>query len=70
MQPVAHLEIDASVIAKPASPRLYGLMTEEINHSYEGGLYAEMVSNRTLPRQLGWAWRAGRWCSAGTRRRR
>ena len=30
------------------SPILYGLMTEEINYSYEGGLYAEMVRNRTF----------------------
>ena len=30
------------------SSTLYGLMTEEINHSYEGGLYAEMVSNNTF----------------------
>ncbi len=28
------------------SPRLFGLMTEEINHSYDGGLYAELVQNR------------------------
>jgi alpha-N-arabinofuranosidase len=32
----------------PVSPRLYGLMTEEINYSYEGGLYAEMVRNGTF----------------------
>ncbi len=30
------------------SPSLYGLMTEEINYSYDGGLYAEMVRNRTF----------------------
>src|SRR5258708_18591259 len=30
------------------SPILYGLMTEEINYSYDGGLYAEMVRNRTF----------------------
>lgn len=30
------------------SPLLYGLMTEEINFSYDGGLYAEMVRNRTF----------------------
>ena len=47
-QPVAHLEIDTSVIAKPASAGLYGLMTEEINHAYEGGLYAELVNNGTF----------------------
>ena len=28
------------------SPTLYGLMTEEINHSYDGGLYAELIRNR------------------------
>ncbi|MGH7997729.1 MAG: alpha-L-arabinofuranosidase C-terminal domain-containing protein, partial [Opitutaceae bacterium] len=26
----------------------YGLMTEEINHSYDGGLYAELIRNRTF----------------------
>ncbi|MDQ6763992.1 MAG: alpha-N-arabinofuranosidase, partial [Bacteroidota bacterium] len=36
-------------LAKPmanVSPMLYGLMTEEINHSYDGGLYAELIRNR------------------------
>jgi len=27
---------------------LYGLMTEEINHSYDGGLYAELIRNRAF----------------------
>ena len=27
---------------------LYGLMTEEINFSYEGGLYGELIRNRTF----------------------
>jgi alpha-L-arabinofuranosidase len=48
MQPIAHLDVDTRVIAKPASAGLYGLMTEEINHSYEGGLWAELVSNNTF----------------------
>ncbi|TMI74293.1 MAG: alpha-N-arabinofuranosidase [Bacteroidetes bacterium] len=30
------------------SPMLYGLMTEEINHSYDGGLYAELIRNRAF----------------------
>ena len=30
------------------NPLFYGLMTEEINHSYDGGLYAELVQNRSL----------------------
>jgi alpha-N-arabinofuranosidase len=29
-------------------PIFYGLMTEEINFSYDGGLYAELVRNRTF----------------------
>ena len=29
-----------------SSPSLYGLMTEEINHAYDGGLYAELIQNR------------------------
>ncbi|MGC9199988.1 MAG: alpha-L-arabinofuranosidase C-terminal domain-containing protein [Acidobacteriaceae bacterium] len=47
-QPVAQLQIDTAKIVRPASPGLYGLMTEEINHSYEGGLYAELLSNDTF----------------------
>src|ERR1700751_4477909 len=30
------------------SPKLYGLMTEEINHAYDGGLYAELIQNRAF----------------------
>ena len=48
VQPVAHLDVDTGAIAKPASAGLYGLMTEEINHAFEGGLYAELVSNNTF----------------------
>jgi len=44
----AVLQIKAGQVAAHVSPRLYGLMTEEINFSYEGGLYAELVRNRTL----------------------
>ncbi len=44
----AQLTIDSSKIVHPVSPMLYGLMTEEINHSYDGGLYAELLSNHTF----------------------
>ena len=27
------------------SPMLYGLMTEEINYAYEGGLYTQLIAN-------------------------
>jgi alpha-L-arabinofuranosidase len=44
------LTIDAGATVSTVSPTLYGLMTEEINYSYDGGLYAEMVRNRTFLR--------------------
>src|SRR4051812_37100666 len=40
--------IDASHAVGKVSPRLYGLMTEEINHCYDGGLYAELIHNRAF----------------------
>jgi alpha-N-arabinofuranosidase len=40
--------IDASAPSGKVSPLFYGLMTEEINHSYDGGLYAELVQNRSF----------------------
>ena len=43
---VLQIQVDRP-IAK-VSPTLYGLMTEEINHSYDGGIYAEMVRNRAF----------------------
>lgn len=42
------LTIDASQPQGKVSPTLYGLMTEEINHSYDGGLYAELIRNRAF----------------------
>jgi alpha-N-arabinofuranosidase len=42
------LTVDTTASVSPVSPTLYGLMTEEINYSYDGGLYAEMVNNRTF----------------------
>jgi len=42
------IAIDASSPAGKVSPLLYGLMTEEINHAYDGGLYAELVRNRAF----------------------
>jgi alpha-N-arabinofuranosidase len=42
------ITIDASAPAGKVSPLLYGLMTEEINHGYDGGLYAELIRNRAF----------------------
>ncbi len=33
------------------SPTLYGLMTEEINHAYDGGLYGELIRDRVFYRR-------------------
>ena len=44
----AVLQIKAGQSAARVSPTLYGLMTEEINFSYDGGLYAELVRNRSF----------------------
>ncbi|HWF47382.1 MAG TPA: alpha-L-arabinofuranosidase C-terminal domain-containing protein [Bryobacteraceae bacterium] len=44
----AKLNIQLGAPLHTVSPTLYGLMTEEINYSYDGGLYAEMVRNRTF----------------------
>ena len=42
------IAIDATAAVGKVSPLLYGLMTEEINHAYDGGLYAELVRNRAF----------------------
>jgi alpha-N-arabinofuranosidase len=44
----ATLTIQADKPIHAVSPTLYGLMTEEINYSYDGGLYGELVSNRNF----------------------
>ena len=52
--PPAVLTIQADHTIAHVSPILYGLMTEEINYSYDGGLYAELVKNRVL-RDTAWS---------------
>lgn len=42
----AKLVLNLSKPGANVSPALYGLMTEEINHSYDGGLYGELIRNR------------------------
>lgn len=44
--PVLHISAD-QVVAQ-VSPVFSGMMTEEINHSYDGGLYAELIQNRVF----------------------
>lgn len=42
------LTIQADRPTAKVNPGFYGLMTEEINFSYDGGLYAELVRDRTI----------------------
>jgi alpha-N-arabinofuranosidase len=41
------LTIDVDHPTATVSPTLYGLMTEEINYSYDGGIYSELIRDRT-----------------------
>jgi alpha-N-arabinofuranosidase len=47
-QSTVEVQIAADHVTAGVSPTLYGLMTEEINYSYDGGLYAELVRNRSF----------------------
>ncbi len=42
------MEIDTQAVFRETSPMLWGIFFEEINHSGDGGLYAEMVRNRSF----------------------
>jgi len=42
------LTLDLTKSNLKVSPMLYGLMTEEINRAYDGGLYAELIRNRVF----------------------
>src|SRR4051794_6902892 len=40
------LTVEAGRPGAKIQSHFYGLMTEEINYAYEGGLYAELIRNR------------------------
>lgn len=52
--PPVTLNIHVDQVKAQASPMLHGLMTEEINYSYDGGLYAELIRNRTFHPRASW----------------
>ena len=45
-QPKLTLQVDQA--ERKVSPTLYGLMTEEINFSYEGGLYSQLLRDPSM----------------------
>jgi alpha-L-arabinofuranosidase len=51
-QESAQVSIQADQVTANVSPMFYGLMTEEINYSYDGGIYAELVRNRNFKEDL------------------
>ncbi len=46
--PVARLTVEANRGGTPVSPLLYGIFFEEINRAGDGGIYAEMLQNRSF----------------------
>src|SRR5471030_645701 len=46
--PVPVIQIQADKVTAKMPPTFYGLMTEEINFAFEGGLYGELIRNRTF----------------------
>ncbi len=49
------ITVDLSHPGPKISPTLYGIFFEEINHAGEGGLYAELIRNRSFGEQTeGW----------------
>ncbi|HEX8236094.1 MAG TPA: alpha-L-arabinofuranosidase C-terminal domain-containing protein [Abditibacteriaceae bacterium] len=47
-QPAARLTVDVDKPGAAISPLLYGIFFEEINRAGDGGIYAEMVQNRSF----------------------
>jgi alpha-N-arabinofuranosidase len=52
------LNIAADRVKARIDPHMYGLMTEEINFAYEGGLYGELIRNRSFKAEAGYAYQA------------
>ena len=42
------LQIQVDHPTAKVNPMFYGLMTEEINYSYDGGLYGELIRDRAI----------------------
>lgn len=56
------IDVDAAQKGKAVSPMLYGIFYEDINHAADGGLYAELVRNRSFEDNLK---RAEHWSTTG-----
>lgn len=50
-QPATTLRIDSGAAGKPISDKLFGIFFEDLNYAADGGLYAELVQNRSFEYQ-------------------
>jgi alpha-N-arabinofuranosidase len=50
-EPAMTISIDVTGSGKPISPDLWGIFFEDINYAADGGLYAELVQNRSFEYQ-------------------
>ena len=48
MPVISTITVEADGLTVPVNPDLYGLTIEEINHGIDGGLYAELIQNRSF----------------------
>jgi len=46
--PVFHLQVDLTATGKPISPDLFGIFFEDLNYAADGGLYGELIQNRSF----------------------
>lgn len=46
--PSATIHIDLEKELAPVSPALHGIFMEEISHAFDGGIYAELIQNRSF----------------------
>ena len=45
---VHRMDIDLKKVGAPIQPTMYGIFFEDINYAADGGLYAELVKNRSF----------------------
>jgi alpha-L-arabinofuranosidase len=53
-QNLQKIEIDATQTLVPIQPTMYGVFFEDINFGADGGLYAELIKNRSFEFQYPW----------------
>lgn len=46
--PRASIQVNLSQPKAPVPPTLYGIFMEEISHAFDGGIYAELIQNRSF----------------------